>query len=92
MHPAEPGYEMMGTILFHAVVEADARGFLQPPEMVPNIPYDGNEGRMDEPNYQEWLKQQKVLEDIAAREESEIARMEAELERLRQQRKATWFG
>ncbi|KAH8195051.1 hypothetical protein TruAng_010784 [Truncatella angustata] len=90
MHPATAGYEMMATKLFEAIVEADARGFLQPAETVPWILDDGEEGRKDESNYQNWYKQQRNLEtEWKAREESEMAKMEAELEIMRQQRKAS---
>ncbi|KAH8681617.1 SGNH hydrolase-type esterase domain-containing protein [Xylariales sp. PMI_506] len=89
MHPAEAGYEMMATKLFMAIVEADARGFLQPPEYVPGIPDDGEDGRKDEPNYLKWAEQQhRLSSETKEREESIMARMEAELEMRRQQRKA----
>ncbi|KAI1852462.1 hypothetical protein JX265_011096 [Neoarthrinium moseri] len=89
MHPVTAGYEMMGTKLFEAIVEADARGFLQPAEIVSWIPDDGEAGRTDEENYKEWNKQQKKLAETKAFEESEMAKMEAELEKMRQQRKAS---
>lgn len=81
---------MMATKLFEAIVEADARGFLQPAEVVPWIPDDGEEPRTDEPGYKNWYDEQHKLEkDRKALEESEMAKMEAELEILRQQRKAS---
>ncbi|KAK9770553.1 hypothetical protein AB5N19_11374 [Seiridium cardinale] len=89
MHPASAGYEMMATKLYEAILEADARGFLQPAEMVPWIPDDGEEGRKDESDYRNWLKQEKLEADRRAHEESEMAKMEAELEKLRQQRLAS---
>ncbi|KAI0131987.1 hypothetical protein BJ170DRAFT_717857 [Xylariales sp. AK1849] len=90
MHPAIAGYEMMATKLYEAIVEADARGFLQPAEKVEWIPDDGEEGRKEEPNYEKWYRKQYKMENEARlREESDMARMEAELEKMRQQRKAT---
>jgi hypothetical protein len=90
MHPTTPGYEMMATKLFEAIVEADARGFLQPAEPVAWIPDDGEEGRTHEADYKNWYEQQKKLgAEWKSHEESEIAKMEAELEILRQQRKAS---
>lgn len=81
---------MMATKLFEAIVEADAKGFIQPAEPVPWIPDDGEEGRKDEPDYENSYKQQQKFEaEQKAREESESAKMEAELELLRQQRKAS---
>ncbi|OTB01845.1 carbohydrate esterase family 3 protein, partial [Hypoxylon sp. CI-4A] len=41
MHPGTAGYEMMATKMYHAIVEADAKGFLQPPEPVLGILDDG---------------------------------------------------
>ncbi|KAI0600666.1 SGNH hydrolase-type esterase domain-containing protein [Biscogniauxia sp. FL1348] len=88
MHPATPGYEMMATKMFHAIVEADAKGFLQRAEYVPGILDDGNEERMDE----EWLerfKQQQEEEDEArSAEEEEIENMKAELAKDRAQQRA----
>lgn len=89
MHPGNAGYEMMATKLYEAIVEADARGFLQPAEAVKWIPDDGEEGRKDKA-YNRWLAQQQKLEKSKrVQEESELARMEAELELLRQQRNAS---
>ncbi|KAF3007100.1 hypothetical protein E8E14_007765 [Neopestalotiopsis sp. 37M] len=90
MHPATPGYEMMATKIFQAIVEADARGYLLEPEYSPWIPDDGEEERKHEEGYQRWYKEKDEAYAIwTAHEESEMAKMEAGLEMMRQQRKAS---
>ncbi|KAI0149490.1 carbohydrate esterase family 3 protein [Xylariaceae sp. FL1272] len=48
MHPGTAGYEMMATKMFEAIVEADAKGFLQSPEPIMGILDDGNEERKED--------------------------------------------
>lgn len=90
MHPAKPGYEMMATKIFEAILEADARGFLQHAEPVSWIPDDGEEQRQNEEGYHRWYQQQHEADTARKNhEESEMAKMEAALEVMRQQRKAS---
>ncbi|KAI4603710.1 hypothetical protein KJ359_003528 [Pestalotiopsis sp. 9143b] len=90
MHPAKPGYEMMATKIFEAILEADARGFLQHAEPVSWIPDDGEEQRQNEEGYHRWYQQQHEADTAwKNHEESEMAKMEAALEVMRQQRKAS---
>ncbi|RWA05150.1 hypothetical protein EKO27_g9952 [Xylaria grammica] len=79
MHPGTAGYEMMATKMFEAIVEADARGFLQTPETIMGILDDGDEERKDDA-YFAHLEQQQAYENATiSAEQSEMDRMKAEL-------------
>ncbi|KAI0848148.1 carbohydrate esterase family 3 protein [Daldinia vernicosa] len=83
MHPGTAGYEMMATKMYEAIVEADAKGFLQPPEPVPGILDDGDEERKDE-DYKKWVEQKKKMDNATATaEQKEIERMLAELAKMK---------
>ncbi|KAI1379056.1 carbohydrate esterase family 3 protein [Hypoxylon crocopeplum] len=85
MHPGTPGYEMMATKMYQAIVEADARGFLQPPEPVTGILDDGDEERKDE-EYMTWLEEKQQLDNATAvAEQKEMNRMMAELVKMRKE-------
>ncbi|KAI1504860.1 SGNH hydrolase-type esterase domain-containing protein [Biscogniauxia marginata] len=86
MHPATPGYEMMATKMFHAIVEADAKGFLQSPEHVPGILDDGDEERMDEKYLEHFKQKQQQDGDVRSAEEAEIEKMKVELVKARAER------
>ncbi|KAJ8129550.1 hypothetical protein O1611_g4083 [Lasiodiplodia mahajangana] len=83
MHPGTAGYEMMATKMFEAIVEADARGFLQTPEPIMGILDDGDEERKDELYYAKFEQQQAMENATIATEQAEIARMKAELTTMR---------
>lgn len=83
MHPGTAGYEMMATKMFEAIVEADARGFLQEPEPIHELPDDGDDDRKDEA-YQKWAHEKKKMDEEHERKEAEeMDRMEAELKKAR---------
>ncbi|KAI1747253.1 SGNH hydrolase-type esterase domain-containing protein [Xylaria castorea] len=84
MHPGTPGYEMMATKLFDAIVEADARGFLQTPEPIMGILDDGDEERKEEHTAKLEL-QQAVSNATMSAERAEMDRMKAELAAMRVQ-------
>ncbi|KAI0885991.1 carbohydrate esterase family 3 protein [Annulohypoxylon maeteangense] len=85
MHPGTAGYEMMATKMYEAILEADARGFLQPPEPVQGILDDGDDERKDE-DYMKWLEEKRALDAAtAAAEQKEIDRMVAELAKMKQE-------
>ncbi|KAI1199163.1 SGNH hydrolase-type esterase domain-containing protein [Nemania serpens] len=79
MHPGTAGYEMMATKMFEAIVEADARGFLQTPEPIMGILDDGDEERRDDLYYAKLEKQQAVANATVLTEQVEIEKMKAEL-------------
>ncbi|KAI1472433.1 carbohydrate esterase family 3 protein [Daldinia caldariorum] len=86
MHPGTAGYEMMATKMYQAIVEADARGFLQPPEPMPGILDDGDEERKDE-DYKKWVERKKKMENaLEAAEQKEIHRMLAELQKIKNEK------
>ncbi|KAI1778866.1 carbohydrate esterase family 3 protein [Hypoxylon cercidicola] len=86
MHPGTAGYEMMATKMYEAIVEADARGFLQPPEPMPGILDDGDEERKDE-DYMKWFEEKQTLDNMtAAAEQREIERMLAELAQMKKEK------
>ncbi|KAI1392019.1 carbohydrate esterase family 3 protein [Hypoxylon trugodes] len=86
MHPGTAGYEMMATKMYQAIVEADARGFLQPPEPVRGILDDGDEERKDE-EYMKWLNEKRRMDNAtAAAEQKEIERMLAELAKPKEEK------
>ncbi|KAH9994523.1 SGNH hydrolase-type esterase domain-containing protein [Xylariaceae sp. FL0662B] len=86
MHPGTAGYEMMATKMYDAIVEADAKGFLQPPEPVLGILDDGDDERKDN-EYMKWFEEKQMLENAtAAAEEAEISKMLAELTKAKEQR------
>ncbi|KAK5636450.1 hypothetical protein RRF57_012162 [Xylaria bambusicola] len=79
MHPGTAGYEMMATKMFEAIVEADARGFLQAPEPVMGILDDGDEERKDD-TYFAHLEQKQAMDNATMlAEQAEMDRMKAEL-------------
>ncbi|GAP82330.1 putative carbohydrate esterase family 3 protein [Rosellinia necatrix] len=79
MHPGTAGYEMMATKMFEAIVEADARGFLQTPEPIMGILDDGDEERKDDA-YFAHLEQHWAIENATMKaEQAEMDRMKAEL-------------
>ncbi|KAI5922261.1 SGNH hydrolase-type esterase domain-containing protein [Camillea tinctor] len=88
MHPVTAGYEMMATKMFHAIVEADAKGFLQPAEYIPGILDDGDEERMDEEWLERFKQQQEEEGDARSAEEEEIENMKAELAKDRASQRA----
>jgi lysophospholipase L1-like esterase len=76
MHPTDAGYHMMGRIIFDAILQADARGFLRPAEPVPGIDIDGDAERRDNA-YDRWrAKKTKEEQDAKYKEEQEIRKME----------------
>ncbi|KAH9888724.1 SGNH hydrolase-type esterase domain-containing protein [Xylariomycetidae sp. FL2044] len=80
MHPGTAGYEMMGTKMFEAIVEADAKGFLQAPEPIEGIPDDGDEEERKDENYMKWAEQQQTIEGAReAADEAAISTMKAAL-------------
>lgn len=86
MHPGTAGYEMMATKMYEAIVEADARGFLQPPEPMPGILDDGDEERKDE-EYMKWQEEKwRIGNATAAAEQKEIERMKAELAKVKEEK------
>ncbi|KAI5860618.1 carbohydrate esterase family 3 protein [Durotheca rogersii] len=86
MHPGTAGYEMMATKMYQAIVEADARGFLQPPEPVAGILDDGDEERKNE-DYKKWVEEKRKMDNAtAAAEQAEIKRMLAELAKMKEQK------
>ncbi|KAI2614976.1 carbohydrate esterase family 3 protein [Hypoxylon sp. NC1633] len=83
MHPGTAGYEMMATKMYEAIVEADARGFLQPPEPVPGILDDGDEERKDE-DYMNMLDEKQKKDNATAMAEQRILEsMLAEMVKMR---------
>ncbi|KAI1339172.1 SGNH hydrolase-type esterase domain-containing protein [Xylariaceae sp. FL0016] len=79
MHPGTPGYEMMATKMFEAIIEADAKGFLQTAVPIQGILDDGNQERMDN-NYHAWLDEKLMLDNATkAVEQEAIDAMKAEL-------------
>ncbi|XXH02273.1 hypothetical protein Hte_008642 [Hypoxylon texense] len=86
MHPGTAGYEMMATKMYEAIVEADARGFLQPPEPMQGILDDGDEERKDE-EYMKWFEEKQSLDNATAvAEQKEIERMLAELAKMKKEK------
>ncbi|KAI8624930.1 carbohydrate esterase family 3 protein [Xylariaceae sp. FL1651] len=79
MHPGTAGYEMMATKLFEAIVEADAKGFLQTPEPIMGILDDGDEERKNEAYFAKLEQQQMVDNATMVAEQTEIDKMKAEL-------------
>ncbi|KAI1171270.1 SGNH hydrolase-type esterase domain-containing protein [Nemania sp. FL0916] len=79
MHPGTAGYEMMATKLFEAIVEADAKGFLQTPEPIMGILDDGDAERKDELYFAKLEEHQTVENATMLAEQAEIDRMKAEL-------------
>lgn len=85
MHPGTPGYEMMATKMYEAIVEADSKGYLQPPEPVQGILDDGDDERKDE-DYKKWVDEKRKMDEaLAAAEQREITRMMAELKKAREE-------
>ncbi|KAF2966585.1 hypothetical protein GQX73_g6950 [Xylaria multiplex] len=87
MHPGTAGYEMMATKMFEAIVEADARGFLQTPEPIMGILDDGDEERKDDAYFAHLELQQAYENATLSAEQAEMDRMKAELAVLRTQEK-----
>ncbi|KAI6089160.1 carbohydrate esterase family 3 protein [Hypoxylon rubiginosum] len=86
MHPGTAGYEMMATKMYDAIVEADARGFLQPPVPMQGILDDGDEERKDE-EYMKWFNEKQILDNVTAlAEQREINRMIAELAKMKKEK------
>lgn len=86
MHPGTAGYEMMATKMYEAIVEADARGFLQPPEPMQGILDDGDEERKDE-EYMKWFEEKQSLDNATAMaEQKEIEKMLAELAKMKKEK------
>ncbi|KAI1080564.1 carbohydrate esterase family 3 protein [Whalleya microplaca] len=86
MHPGTAGYEMMATKMYDAIVEADAKGFLQPPEPVAGILDDGDDERKDK-DYMSWFEEKQMLNNATeAAEQAEISKMVAELKKMKEQR------
>ncbi|KAI1101211.1 carbohydrate esterase family 3 protein [Jackrogersella minutella] len=84
MHPGTSGYEMMSTKMYEAIIEADARGFLQPPEPVPGVLDDGDDERKDE-EYMAWLDDKRALDNATmAAEQKDIDTMMAELAKMKE--------
>lgn len=82
MHPNDAGYEMMGRIIKHAIIEADAKGFLRPAEMVHGIIQDGDLERQNE-EYGAWLENKKKAEAEHKRnEEQALKDMRNELDKF----------
>jgi lysophospholipase L1-like esterase len=79
MHPGTAGYEMMATKMFEAIVEADAKGFLQTPEPIMGILDDGDDERKDEAYHAKLEKQQMMENATMTAEQAEMDRMKAEL-------------
>jgi lysophospholipase L1-like esterase len=79
MHPGTAGYEMMATKMFEAIVEADAKGFLQTPEPIMGILDDGDDERKDEVYYAKLEQQQTIENATLTAEQAEIDRMKTEL-------------
>ncbi|KAI1819300.1 carbohydrate esterase family 3 protein [Xylaria intraflava] len=79
MHPGTPGYEMMATKMFEAIIEADAKGFLQTPEPIMGILDDGDLERKDELDSINLKQYQAMKNATLTMEEAEIERMKAEL-------------
>lgn len=79
MHPGTAGYEMMATKMFEAIVEADARGFLQTPEAIMGILDDGDDERKDDLYNAKLESQQAVANATMLAEQAEMERMKAEL-------------
>ncbi|KAI1400684.1 carbohydrate esterase family 3 protein [Hypoxylon fuscum] len=87
MHPGTSGYEMMATKMYDAIVEADARGFLQPPVPMPGILDDGDDERKDE-EYFKWLDEKQRQDNATAMaEHKEMERMLAEMAKAREENK-----
>jgi lysophospholipase L1-like esterase len=81
MHPTDAGYHMMGRIIFDAIVEADAKGFLRPAEPMPGIAIDGDAERRDN-KYDRWrAKQTKEEQDRKYKDDQEIKKMETALDK-----------
>ncbi|KAI1323612.1 carbohydrate esterase family 3 protein [Xylariaceae sp. FL0255] len=74
MHPGTAGYEMMATKLYEAIVEADAKGFLQTPEPIMGILDDGNDERLEE-YHMKLEKMQMVQNATEAAEQAAIEEM-----------------
>ncbi|KAI0385087.1 carbohydrate esterase family 3 protein [Hypomontagnella monticulosa] len=86
MHPGTPGYEMMATKMYEAIVEADAKGFLQPPVPVEGVLDDGDDERKDE-EYWKWTEEKQRLDQaLAAAEQKEIDKMLAELAKVKKEK------
>lgn len=81
MHPNLAGYEMMARILFEGLLEADARGFLQPPEPLPDIPDDGEDGKKSDLYELYWAVQHEKEDERRRVEEDAIRDMEEGLAR-----------
>jgi lysophospholipase L1-like esterase len=81
MHPTRAGYEIMSRKFFEAIVEADARGFLQAPENVPGIVDDGEleGGRIDAALRKELKEREKKKEAMEKAEEEAVLKMIEEL-------------
>ncbi|KAI1818573.1 carbohydrate esterase family 3 protein [Poronia punctata] len=77
MHPGTAGYEMMATKMFEAIVEADAKGFLQSPETVMGILDDGDDERKDDAYYA-------YQEQLEAMENAHMAAEQAEMDRMKE--------
>ncbi|KAI1361116.1 SGNH hydrolase-type esterase domain-containing protein [Xylaria arbuscula] len=83
MHPGTAGYEMMATKMFEAIVEADAKGFLQSPEPIMGVLDDGDEERHNDA-YFAMLEQQHTMDNATmVIEQAEIEKMKAELAQQR---------
>ncbi|KAI9054623.1 hypothetical protein LZ554_001776 [Drepanopeziza brunnea f. sp. 'monogermtubi'] len=82
MHPSKAGYEIMSRKFFEAIVEADAKGFLQPPDRQVSIeiPDDGESTRMNDELRKKRQEEDKKKKD---EEEAENAAVLAMIEELR---------
>ena len=82
MHPGTAGYEMMATKMFEAIIEADAKGFLQSPEPIMGVLDDGDEERHDD-RYFAMLEHQYAVDNATMlAEQAEIDKMKAELAQM----------
>jgi lysophospholipase L1-like esterase len=79
MHPSAAGYQIMSRKFFEGILEADARGFLQPAEPVVGIDDDGEAGRKDDAYKAKQAEKLKLKEEEHQREEAAIQWMIEEL-------------
>ncbi|KAK8119568.1 carbohydrate esterase family 3 protein [Apiospora kogelbergensis] len=71
--------------IFEALVEADAQGYLQPPEQVEGIPDDGDwDARTTSEAFRQWeADKDKYYAQQKQNDENEISHMEAELKKAK---------
>ncbi|CAL3973761.1 unnamed protein product [Diplocarpon coronariae] len=86
MHPSAAGYEIMSRKFFEAILEADARGFLQAPEYVDRMVDDGDEGRLD------WQAMKKLREEARQKQAQEAAEEAAVTMMIEELQASPWDG